>query len=144
MKLTTKCRYGIRAIVEIANNYPNRPTTRREISENQDLDDSYIENILLNLKNREIVRSIRGVKGGFVLSKPPDTITLLKIIESLQGEISPSKCVTNPASCKRSGTCITRPVWIRLQQAEKEFLKAITIQDLLNDQRELCHREFLE
>lgn len=144
MKLTTKCRYGIRAIVEIGGNYPDRPTTRKEISRNQALDDSYIENILLDLKGTDIVRSIRGVKGGFVLARPPETITLLEIIESLKGEISPAKCVTNPSDCNRSDTCVTRPVWIKLQQAQKEVLKTVTIQDLLNEEKNLCHREFLE
>ncbi len=144
MKITTKCRYGIRALVEIGNNYPKRPTTRREISRNQELDDSYLENILLDLKSNDIVRSIRGAKGGFVLNKPPETITLLDIVESLQGEIVPSKCVTDPDSCKRASNCVTRPVWVRMQQAQKNVLETVTIQDLLNEELDNCHLEILD
>lgn len=144
MKITTKCRYGIRAIVEIGNNYPDRPTTRREISNNQDLDDSYLENILLDLKSNQIVRSIRGVKGGFVLNKPPQTITLLDIVESLQGEIVPTKCVSEPESCNRSATCVTRPIWIKMQEAQKEVLENVTIQDLINQKMDVCHLEYLD
>lgn len=144
MKITTKCRYGIRAVVEIGSNYSERPTTRREISKNQDLDDSYLENILLDLKSSGIVRSIRGVKGGFELNKPPESITLLDIVESLQGEIVPSKCVTDPSSCDRSETCVTRPVWIKMQQAQKEVLSTVTIQDLLNNEMKNCYKEILD
>lgn len=144
MKITTKCRYGIRAVVEIGNNYSERPTTRREISKNQDLDDSYLENILLDLKSSNIVRSIRGVKGGFELNRPPETITLLDIVEALQGEITPSKCVTDPASCDRSKTCVTRPVWIKMQLAQKDVLSTVSIQDLLNDEINNCHQEILD
>ncbi len=144
MKITTKCRYGIRAMVEIGSNYPDRPTTRREIATKQDLDDSYLENILLDLKSHEIVRSIRGVKGGFVLNKHPETITLLDIVESLQGEITPAKCVVTPEFCPRSANCVTRPVWVKMQQAQKEVLQAVTIQDLLNEELENCHLEILE
>lgn len=143
MRITTKCRYGIRAVVEIGSNYPERPTTRREISKKQELDDSYLENILLDLKSNHIVRSIRGVKGGFILNRPPDAITLLDIVESLQGEIVPSKCVTDPSTCNRASTCVTRPVWIRMQQAQKEVLQTVTIQDLLNDELNACHMELL-
>lgn len=143
MKITTKCRYGIRALVEIGNNYPERPTTRREISKSQDLDDSYLENILLDLKSNHIVRSIRGVKGGFVLNKPPETITLLDIVESLQGEIVPATCVIDPSTCKRASNCVTRPIWVRMQQAQKNVLETVTIQDLLNDMTANCHLEIL-
>ncbi|MBU2643082.1 Rrf2 family transcriptional regulator [bacterium] len=134
MKITTRCRYGIRAIVEIGRNYPIRPTTRREIAANQELDDSYLENILLDLKSRDIVRSLRGVKGGFVLSRPPESITLLEIFESLQGEIVPSECILVPSVCDRVDDCVTRPVWIRMQQAQKQVLQDVTIRDLLNEE----------
>jgi len=121
-------------MVEISRNYSVRPTTRREIASSQELDDSYLENILLDLKKNEIVKSIRGVKGGFVLSRPPESITLLEIIESLQGEIVPSECVTLPSICDRASYCVTRPVWLRLQQAQKQVLLDVTVRDLLDEE----------
>ncbi len=139
MKITTKCRYGIRAMVEISRNYSLRPTTRREIASSQELDDSYLENILLDLKKNEIVRSIRGVKGGFVLNRPPESITLLEIVESLQGEIVPSECVMLPSICDRASYCVTRPVWLRLQQAQKKVLLDVTVRDLLDEELKTRH-----
>jgi len=134
MRISTKCRYGIRAIVEISLNYEKRPTTRKEIAANQALDNSYLENILLDLKNHNIVRSLRGVKGGFVLNKPPETITLLDIVESLQGSVTPTECVMKPGICNQSSHCVTRPVWKKLQQAQEQVLRDVTIRELLNDE----------
>ncbi|MBT4263501.1 MAG: Rrf2 family transcriptional regulator [Deltaproteobacteria bacterium] len=144
MKITTKCRYGIRAMVEISRNYSVRPTTRREIASSQELDNSYLENILLDLKNNGIVRSIRGVKGGFVLNRPPESITLLEIVESLQGEIVPSACVMLPSVCDRASYCVTRPVWVRLQQAQKEVLLDVTVRDLLDEELRTRRFEYQE
>lgn len=139
IKVSTKCRYGIRAIVEIGRNYGVRPTTRREIALNQQLDNSYLENILLDLKNHGIVRSLRGVKGGFVLNKNPEAITLLEIVESLQGDVAPTECVMMPAVCERVSFCVTRPVWIKLQQAQKEVLQGVTIGELLKEDLKTNH-----
>ncbi|MBU3914813.1 Rrf2 family transcriptional regulator, partial [bacterium] len=119
MKLSTKCRYGIRAIIEIAKNYEQRPTKRREIAANQDLDDSYLENILIELKTKNIVTALRGAKGGFILKMAPEKITLLHIIESLQGDISPSECLVTPSVCDRVKKCVTRPVWQKMKEIQE-------------------------
>ncbi len=134
MKLSTKCRYGIRAIIEIARNYDKRPTKRREIAANQDLDDSYLENILIELKSKNIVTALRGAKGGFILRAAPEEITLLQIIESLQGDISPAECLTTPSVCGRVTKCVTRPVWQKMKKIQEDFLAGITIKSLLEDE----------
>ena len=119
MKLSSKCRYGIRAVIEIARNYRKRPTKRKEIAASQDLDDSYLENILIDLKNKNIVGAIRGAKGGFVLKKAPEEITMLYVIESLQGDLSPVECLCTPSICDRVENCVTRPVWQKMKDAQE-------------------------
>ncbi len=131
MKLSSKCRYGIRAVIEIARNYQQRPTKRKEIAASQNLDDSYLENILIDLKNKNIVGALRGAKGGFVLKRAPEDITLLNVIESLQGDLSPAECLSTPDVCDRVDNCVTRPVWQKMKNAQEDVLKNVTIKDLL-------------
>ena len=131
MKLSTKCRYGTRAVVEIAKNYQKGPTKRKDISAAQEINDSYLENILITLKNRNIIGTIRVAKGGFLLSKPPSDITVLEIVEALQGDLEPVDCLGNPDLCNRSKECVTRPIWEKMKVAQRESLSGITVQDLV-------------
>ncbi len=135
MKLSSKCRYGIRAVIEIARNYEQRPTKRKDIAASQNLDDSYLENILIDLKNKNIVSALRGAKGGFILKRPPEEITLLHVIESLQGDLSPAECLTTPSVCERVDDCVTRPVWEKMKTAQEDVLKNVTIKDLLKKEQ---------
>ena len=137
MKLSTKCRYGVRAIIEIARNYNKIPTKRKDISSNQDIPDSYLENILIDLKHNNVISSIRGAKGGFVLRKPPEKITMLEVFESLQGTISLIDCIDTPSACNRNKRCVVRPVWEDMQKAQERVLQNITIKSLLEKEREL-------
>ncbi len=133
MKLSTRCRYGTRAVVEIARNYQKGPTKRKEIVARQGLTDSYLENILLTLKNTSIIGTVRGAKGGFVLRKAPADITILEIVEALEGPMEPVDCLGNPGVCQRVRTCVTRPVWEKMQQAQREALRSVTIQHLVEE-----------
>lgn len=132
MRLSTKCRYGTRAIVEIALSYKKPPIKRKDIAAHQDINDSYLENILIALKNSSIIDTIRGAKGGFVMRRSPSTITLLEVIEALDGPIESVKCLNNPSICKRTEKCVTRPVWFEVQESQKNVLKNITVQDLVD------------
>ena len=131
MKISTKCRYGIRAVVEIARNFNQAPTKRKDISSDQNIPNSYLENILIALKHNNIVVSIRGAGGGFMLRRPPSEITMLDIFEALQGNISLLDCLDAPAVCDRSEKCIVRPIWIEMQEAQKKVLQKTTVEDLL-------------
>jgi Rrf2 family protein len=131
MKLTTKCRYGARAIYEIARNFNKRPTKRKEIVENQDIPDSYLENILISLKSRGIIGAIRGPSGGFVLKRDPASITMLDVVLAFENSLAPVDCIEEPSGCDRVQKCPTRPVWKRLQKAQEEVLREVTIQELL-------------
>ena len=131
MKITTKCRYGTKAIIEIAKNHNVKPTTRKDIALNQNIPDSYLENILIDLKKSGIIRSIRGMRGGFVLNRPPDEITLLDIFKVLKKSITPVGCIKDPSLCCCTDFCVTRPVWIRMHAAQEEVLSSFSIQELI-------------
>ena len=131
MKVSTKCRYGIRAVIEIARNRNQVPTKRSDIASIQRIPNSYLENILIALKHSNIVISIRGAGGGFILKRPPEQISILDVFEALQGDLALLDCIDSPEVCDRSANCIVRPVWIEMQEAQKDVLRKISIGDLL-------------
>lgn len=137
MKLSTKCRYGARAVLEIAKQYKKTPIKRKDIVKTQDISDSYLENILITLKNTGIIDTIRGANGGYMLMRAPDKITMLEIVNSLEGSLSPVGCLDNPMSCDRIDTCSTRKVWRKLKDAKEEVLRSFTIQMLMDDEKHI-------
>ncbi len=137
MKLSTKSRYGTRAVIEIAKHNGDRAITRNDINKNQDIPKPYLENILLTLKNGGIIRTIRGPKGGYELTKESKNITLLEIVSAFEGSLAPVKCVDDPNNCSKSNSCPTRGAWTKLKQAQIEVLKNINIESLIIDENNL-------
>jgi Rrf2 family transcriptional regulator, cysteine metabolism repressor len=135
MKLSTKCRYGLRAALEIGRNYGTTPAKRKDIAKREELSSSYLENILLVLRNRKIVETTRGVNGGYVLCRPPAAITVYEIVSALEGPLSMVDCVDQMKGCKNSGKCAARFVWCELAVAIKGVLEGITLQDLLDKEK---------
>ncbi|MFW5722085.1 MAG: RrF2 family transcriptional regulator [Desulfohalobiaceae bacterium] len=134
MKLSTKCRYGTRAMVEIARRYGQGPVKRREIAQTQDISDSYLENILIALKHGGLIETIRGARGGYVLKVPPGEISLLEVFNALEGPFLPVGCLDSDETCGRLDDCQTRQAWKRLQEAVESVLRKETIQSLLDDE----------
>jgi Rrf2 family cysteine metabolism transcriptional repressor len=123
MKLSTKCRYGSRAVVELAKFYDIKTLKRKELVESLGIPDSYLENILVTLRNRGIIDTIRGAKGGYRLAKTPESITMLDIVEALQGSLSAVACIEDSNTCDKTSDCITRPIWLEMQEAQAKVLK---------------------
>jgi Rrf2 family cysteine metabolism transcriptional repressor len=135
MKLSTKCRYGMRAAVEIARHYGKAPVKRKEIARKESISSSYLENILLILRNRKIVETARGVNGGYVLCRPPSSISAFEIVDALEGPLSVVECIEEPVRCGKSGCCATRQVWCGLAASVRESLQRISLQELLDRER---------
>jgi len=131
MKFTTKSTYGLRAILELAQNYNKNPLKRKEISEKQDIPEAYLLNILLVLKSGGIVSSIRGPEGGYILNRPPSFIKLGEVIEILDGHFDPTGYISNPNKCCKSNDCLTKNIWIKLKELHEDFLYSITLEDIL-------------
>ena len=135
MKLSTKCRYGLRAVVDIARRYGKNPAKRKDIARREGLSSSYLENILLVLRNHKIVETARGVNGGYALCRPPAEVTVYDVISALEGPISIVDCVEKKAGCKRADECVTRMVWCELADAVRNVLQKITVQDLVDKEK---------
>jgi len=131
LKLSTKCRYGARAIFEIAKGSRNVPVKRKTIADNQGIPNSYLKNILISLKNAGIIKAIRGSNGGYVLGHPAFEITFLDIVKALEGDLNLVECLVDSSYCNRVNICSTRDIWKKMTQAHEEVLKSITVEELI-------------
>jgi len=132
VKLSTRTRYGIRAMLELAENDGGSPLQIKIIAQRQDISIKYLEQLMAILKSAGFIRSIRGAKGGYALAKPPSQIKLSDVFNALEGTITTAECVENKNYCARSADCVTRQVWTEVQEAIVTVLQSITLQDLVD------------
>ena len=141
MRLSTKGRYGTRAIIEIAKHYQEGPVKRRDIVETQAIPDSYLENILITLKAAGLVRTIRGAHGGYQITRDPTTIDLLEVIYALEGDIAPVYCLESD-TCERQADCKTRSVWNEMYKAMEQVMRSYTLQDMVDRSTDSCDIDY--
>ena len=135
MKLSTRVRYGMRALLELSLRQGEGPVLLRDIAQRQQISLPYLQHLITPLIAAGIVRSTRGARGGVSLARPAEEIGLSEVIQLLEGSIAPAECVNNPDVCVRSGFCATRDVWGDLEKAMNEILEATTLQDLAERQK---------
>ncbi|TET17511.1 MAG: Rrf2 family transcriptional regulator [Dehalococcoidia bacterium] len=135
MKLSTKGRYGTRALLDLALHQGEGPVLLKDIAQRQQISAWYLEHLIAPLIAGGIVRSTRGAKGGVSLAKPPEEVRLSVVIQLLEGSIAPVECVNNPGICTRSELCVTRDIWGELKKAVNGVLESTTLQDLVERQK---------
>ena len=123
MKISTKGRYGLTIMIELAKKHGEGPTSLKSIAQNNDLSEHYLEQVVSPLRNARLVKSIRGAYGGYVLAHEPNEITAGDIIRVLEGPISPVEVIENEEPAKRE-------LWIRIRDAVKDVLDNTTLEDL--------------
>lgn len=131
MKMSTKGRYGIRVMMDITLHSSQGAVTLRNIARRQDISEKYLWQIVNPLKVAGLIKSIRGACGGYAIAKDPQKITVNEIITALEGAISLVNCVDNPGLCKRNFFCVARDMWRELGEKLEDFMKGITLQDLM-------------
>lgn len=131
MKLSTRSRYGTRLMVDLAQHYDSGPVRIRDIARRQDISVKYLEQLIIPLKEAGFIRSVRGVKGGHLLSKPPGDITAGDIVRALEKETGLVQCVEDSKTCLRAKTCPTRNVWQKATHALYQQLDRITLAELI-------------
>lgn len=135
MKLSTKGRYGLKAMYELALMYDlNTPLPIKSIATKTGFSDQYLEQIFAALRKSNYVISVRGAQGGYLLSKPPEEITVGDIIRCLDGPIEPSICVadTEPFDCG-DGECATKSVWKKLKASIDDCLDSMSLKDMVDN-----------
>jgi len=140
MKLSTKARYTLRAMVDLAMQGSKHPVRRKDIACRQEISPHYIEQLFIKLRDAGYIEAVRGPGGGYLLSKSPEDIKVGTLIAAVEEILGPVPCLKaeSPLECHRAPTCVTRRLWRELGERTYEFLNSITLQDLCDDARELA------
>ena len=131
MKISTKGRYGLRILMDLALNQSEKPRLIRDIAKSQQISEKYISRLVIALRKAGMIRSVRGVNGGFHIAKKPEDITLLDVIEVMEGPLSIVDCVSAPKRCKISENCAPREVWCKLNEDIRDLMRGTTLADVL-------------
>jgi len=137
MKLSTRSRYGTRMMLDMAQHYEDGPTQIGAIAKRQEISVKYLEQLIIPLKQANYVQSVRGPKGGHMLAKPPDKITVGEIVDVLEGGIHLTHCVEDPDVCEKSKDCLTRTLWKEATKAMHEKLNAVTLSEMIDSSKKL-------
>jgi Rrf2 family cysteine metabolism transcriptional repressor len=132
MKLSTKGRYGVKAMVDLAINYGEEPVSIKSISERQSISEYYLEQLFSTLRRAELIKSIRGAQGGYILNRAPQEITIHEVIEVLEGPIEVSNCLEDEA-CNNIDCCATRLLWKKIKDSIDSVTSSITLKDIVDD-----------
>ena len=132
MKLSTKGRYGVKAMVELAINYGGAPLSIKTISTRQNISEYYLEQLFSPLRKAKLITSIRGAQGGYILSSEPKNIKVSDIMYVLEGPIEIAECIDGIA-CDNIECCATRLLWEKIKNSIDEVMEGVTLQDIVND-----------
>lgn len=133
MKLSTRSRYGLRLMLELALQYGQGTVFLKDIAERQELSEKYLSKLVIPLKAAKLINASRGAHGGYALASPAEAITVRQIVEALEGDIFPVECVNRSEICSRAELCPTRDVWAKLHQEACRVLDGITLRQLVDD-----------
>lgn len=137
MKISTKGRYALRMMIDLAEHQNCGFVALKDIADRQNISKKYLEQIIPIFNKSNILKTTRGSQGGYMLSKAPDKITVGEILRLTEGSLAPVECLAQETNeCERRGECSTLPVWQGLNRVINEYLDSITLQDILYQQRE--------
>lgn len=136
MKISTKIRYGARAMLELASHYGEGPIELKEIARQEDISLKYLEQVINPLRAAGLVKSIRGSKGGYSLAKAPSEICLYDVVETLEGPLHLLECLHDPKACQRVPSCVTRDIWKEVSDAISKIFNSVTLEDMVNRKKE--------
>jgi len=135
MKFSTRTRYGVRALLDLAYHFKGKPVLVKEIAKRQKISEKYLEHIMLELKRAGFVQSISGAKGGYILAKDPAEIKLSELVEVLEGTLAPVMCVDHKSLCAEGDKCSVREVWLKVKEGIKKVLDSFTLNDLVEREK---------
>ena len=141
MKLSTRGRYGIHTMYELARNAADGPQSIKAIAERQDIPEAYLEQLIAALTKAGLVTSTRGAQGGYALSRPAAETTVGDVLRALEGGLSLVDCLDEEDSCGKSCACPSRIVWMKLRDGLNAIVDGITLRDMLEDYKRLTAQE---
>ncbi|HZJ57624.1 MAG TPA: Rrf2 family transcriptional regulator [Clostridia bacterium] len=142
MKLSTRGRYGLRAMFDLAMNESQRPVPLNEIAGRQNISESYLEQLFAALRRQGLVSSVRGAHGGYLLGSSPDEIYIGQILRTLEGDIAPADCVSDEdiVGCMDADACVTRIIWEKIRDSINQVIDSITLEDMVRQQKLINNR----
>ena len=136
MKISTRIRYGTRALLQLASRYGEGPIELKDIAKNESISLKYLEQLIVPLRTSGLVKSVRGSKGGYALAKSPSQIRLRDLVEALEGPVNLVDCLRNPEECLRAPSCVSREIWGQISEAITGIFQSITLEDMVKRKRE--------
>jgi Rrf2 family cysteine metabolism transcriptional repressor len=136
VKISTKIRYGTRAMLELAFHYGEGPIELKEIAKKENISLKYLEQVIIPFRSAGLVKSVRGSKGGYSLAKPPSQIFLNDLVEILEGPVNLAECLRDPKACQKSASCVTRDIWKEVSEGIDRIFHSITLEEMVNRKRE--------
>jgi Rrf2 family protein len=138
MKISTRGRYALRLMLELAMAAEGEYTTIKSIAARQDISEKYLEQIITSLSRAGYVKSARGAQGGYKLAKPAEEYTVGMILRTIEGNLVPVACMEDePNQCPRSQQCVTLDIWKQINDAVNSVIDNITLADLVKKQRDM-------
>ncbi len=141
MKLSTRGRYGIHAMYDLAVNVDCGPQSIKAIAERGGIPEAYLEQLIAVLKREKLVTSTRGAQGGYALARPPEQITVGDVLRALEGGLSLVDCLDEEDACGKSCACPSRVVWMKIRDGLNQIVDGITLRDMIDDYRRLDAQE---
>lgn len=144
MKISTKGRYALRMLIDLAEHQNDGYIALKDIAARQNISKKYLEQIVPILNHSDILQTNRGFQGGYRLAKSPEKCTVGMILRLTEGSLAPVACLEQKNNlCDRSNECITLPIWQGLQRVINEYLDGITLQDILDNKKEFCANDYI-
>jgi len=143
MKLSTKGRYGVMAMLDLAIHTSEGTISLKSIADRQNISENYLEQLFALLKKNGLIKSVRGAQGGYILGKNPDNISVGEILRALEGSLAPVECVMekDPTHCSKSDICVTRLIWERMRDKINELVDSITLTNLMEDYYKMNNKD---
>ena len=132
MKISTRGRYALRLMIDLATNDDGNPIRIKDVAERQGISDKYLEQIISVLNKAGYVKSVRGPLGGYTLKKRPEDYTVGMILRLTEGSLAPVSCVEDMEECERQNGCVTFPLWKKISDAINDVVDTVTLKDLVD------------
>lgn len=134
MKLSTRGQYGLKAMFVLAEEYGTQePVSLSEIAKRQHIPENYLEQLVRELRKAGLINSIRGPKGGYLLSRAPESISVGEILRTVEGDLAPTDCAGHKGACQNEQDCATHQVWVKLYEGINDVVDGMSLSDMLNN-----------
>ena len=139
MKLSTKGRYGLRALIDLAQHEKEGPVSITSIAERQEISERYLEQLMSKMKKAGLIRSIRGAQGGYVLAKDLEEVSVGDILRALEGDLNPVECsgFLSEGGCQAADNCVTKYVWQKINDSINQTVNEIMLDELVQKSLEV-------